>query len=457
MKVDARTQVRFAAALVAWTSGAASILLLDDPRLRFGSFLAWMTLSVMGWLTMPSLAGWRLRLVIVIGAALRVACVASAPAFSEDVFRHVFEGRVVWEKGPLFPFLVPPAQAPAASVSDDLLDDAWLRINHPELPTIYPPVTLVTFAMAGALADAVGLAPLSVLKTFLVVAEALACVLIAKSLGRSAVAFLWMCPLAMFEIGREGHAEALSLLGFALAICGWRSVRPRWGHGGFAVAASTKLHGVLGLVVGARTTRSGVLPALLLMATAAVPAIILGTRGIESLSAYAQRWQSGDGAFGLILWVVRSSLDADWVRVAGVTLTAQQLARITVAAMLFLIVALTLRRRPSPKAVPVLTGRLLLIAVLLSPTLHPWYTLWLLPFAALEGLATGRWGFKSAMTLLIAGSPVLHYPGFLELTQGRWEEWVLPRALLHGAAWLLLWAPWRMLVRPSSGAGATSR
>jgi hypothetical protein len=415
-------------------------LLIDDPRLRFPAYLAWLAVATAGWIGLaPPRGRWGAVLLLCLGTSLRVAYLSASPAFSEDVFRHVYEGRVIWEKGPAFPYVVPPADAPRHDVSERLRDEAWLRINHPDLPTIYPPLAQAVFAVAAGVADKIGWSPLQTIKTTLVLAEAAACGLLVRLGMVGAATIMWMCPLLILETAREGHGDALAVLGYAVAIAGWTRHRARWGHGGFALAAATKLHGLLGLAIGAAAHRRGLLWAGLIVSSIGWPWLLGGTEAGTSLSAYAARWQAGEGAFGLVLAGVRWAMGGDWVRWLGITLTAQQGARVLMGGgFVVALVWTAVRRPPSANDVPLRAGRWLLVLLLLSPTVHPWYAQWLLPFAVLEhqrqpGSAWGR-----AMGVFCALSPVLHHPGWLELLTGRWQEWWLPRVILHGATWLAI-------------------
>ena len=140
-------------ATLAWSLVLCIALTLDDPRLRFPTYALGVAISGLGWLGLiraarigtfdhgppTALLGLSRAAAALVGLGLlaRIVALSLSPAFSEDVFRYVYEGRVVWHHGLAFPFAHAPATAPLVGVAPQLLDHAWLRINHPELSTIY--------------------------------------------------------------------------------------------------------------------------------------------------------------------------------------------------------------------------------------------------------------------------------------------------------------------------------
>ncbi len=362
----------------------------------------------------------RLHLVALAGALLfRVACVLTPPAMSDDVFRYVYEGRVVWSMGPLFIFTHAPATALADGVPPELLDAAWLRINHPEIATIYPPLSQLVFVAAGG--------RLILLKIMLVAAELGAWVIVSRARGREAALLLAMQPLALFEIAREGHADSLSMIGLAFGVAAISGTRA---YVGFAIAALAKLNGFIAMLALARNTRRGLIWALVLCVPIAIPYLAAGGAEHAALANYGGRWRSGDGAFVLFLEGAHGMLGGDWVRFFEVTITRHQVAR-ALSASAFICFSAALLWRPAPhERVPERAAMLIFALLLFSPVLHPWYVLWLLPF-----LPFVRRPLGAAIVLFSVLAPLLHHGTWLELTEGRWRELGWIRALVHVPVW----------------------
>ena len=430
------------AAVLVWGGGMLGALTLDDPRLRFPSFLVYVGLAGVAWLGLVFLEprwrqadasrwGWAL---VALGVAARLLALERTPAFSEDVFRYIYEGRAVWWYGWTFPFAAPPAAGPSMGVDAVLLDEAWLRINHPELSTIYPPLAQLVFVIAGAIGEISG-EHLVALKILLVAADLGTWAILARSRGTWALGW-GLSPLVVLEVAREGHADSLSALGLAIGIAGFSAARPRVGYLGWATAALAKLNGLVAMAAAVRTTRRGLLLAAALSSLVALPYLFAGGTAGEGLSAYASRWRSGDGAFSVLLAATRPLLGGEYhhVDALGITVTRHQLARLLTVGAFGLWTLATLARPAPVSAVPARAGLLLLGLLLLAPTLHPWYVLWLLPFAA-GGFAFA--GQRAIFTLALL-APVLHHPGWLELLDGQWRELAAVRAAVHLPVWLWL-------------------
>ena len=409
-----------------------------------------------GWLVLARLgAAGRLSrgavlALTLLGIAARAAFALSPPAFSEDVFRYVFEGRVVWDLGLGFPFAHAPSEARDLGVRPALLDEAWLRINHPHISTIYPPLAQGTFALAGGLGELLGGGHLLILKLLLVCADLGVWALAARALVRAgrpaAGALFWgLSPLVIVEVAREGHADSLSALGLALAISGFLAARPRRGYLGLALAALAKLNGLVVLPAAWRSTTRGLLATLPLFALLGLPWLLAGPAAGTGLGAYATRWRAGDGAFTLLLFAAEALLGGDWRDLGAFTVTRHQLAR-ALAALLFAAgSAALLWRKPAVVEVPIRAGQMLLLLLLLSPTLHPWYVLWAMPFAAALPTFRGR----GAIVVLACLAPLLHHPGWLELEDGAWTDLGWVRAAVHVPVWVVFLGA--LARRPSIG------
>jgi hypothetical protein len=434
--------MRLLAALGVWALGLLSIAALDDPRLRFPLFLVEDAGAIAAWLFILRAArGERNKhetmLLFASALAARIVFLFLAPAFSEDVFRYVYEGRVVWRMGPSFPWSHPPSSAPIAGVPAELLDASWLRINHADVPTIYPLAAQIVFAVAGGLGDLAGGGHLLILKSLLVACDLGAMAILARLLvriGRSASEAwaLALYPGLVLEVAREGHADSIALLGFAIGAFGFVQLRPREGYVGFALAAIAKLNGVVLLPAAMRATKRGLGLATAILVGLFVPLVVAGAEALGGLVHYATEWRSGDGVFSLILTLAEAILGGDYRSIAGWTLTRHQLAR-AISALAFLASGIViLWRRPALEEVIERAGLLLLLLLLLSPTLHPWYAIWLVPFVPFATRA------RSAMLALLVLAPLLHHPGWLELAGGEWKDLAWVRALVHAPAWILL-------------------
>lgn len=431
----------------------ALVLGLDDPRPDFPLFLFGAAAALAAWLhllrraTADRLSPRLVAAALAAGLVARLVGLLRPPGFSSDVFRYVYEGRVVWYAGPAFPFVHPPAAGPAHGLPTALFDASWAAINHPEIPTIYPPLAQAVFAVAGGLGELIGGHHLILLKGLLVLAELAGLAILGlalRRLGRPAgeAVLLGLCPVLVLEVAREGHADALALLGLAVGAAAFATGRTAAGWAGWTLAALGKLNGLIALPVSLRATRRGLwaaVPGVLLLG---LPFLLAGTAAGQGLGAYATRWRAGDGSFGLLLAAAEGALGGDWRRIGPVTLTRHGLAR-GLTALAYLGVLGGLLRRPLPVPdVPERVAWALLLLLLLSPTLHPWYALWLLPLVPLAGTA------RLPILTLLGLVWLNHHPAWLEATTGTWRDEPGLRALVHVPSWLAVVGATRALRRP---------
>jgi len=96
----------------------------------------------------------RLPLIVGIGIALRVITLPSTPVLENDFYRYLWDGALTAHG--INPYLYSPAQAldpdsivpPLVRQLADQSGAVVLRINHPHIRTVYPPVAQAVFAAA---------------------------------------------------------------------------------------------------------------------------------------------------------------------------------------------------------------------------------------------------------------------------------------------------------------------
>ncbi len=377
---------------------------------------------------------------LAIGGALcaGIVLVLSPPALSDDLYRYLWDGRVLSHG------LDPYARAPSDALLRGLRDELWTHINHRELRTIYPPIAQLLFALADRIAHTPSTLKLCMLVAHLFTIRAvarLAAQTRSVSGSRAALAY-GLNPLALTESAMNGHVDVLAGSALAFALLGLTSKRANLLSIGIVIAAGTKLVGLLLLPLSARLgIRRALLTSILCLA-ALVPMLL--PRPAESSGAmhYAQRWQGNDALFGIMqsgvsltLWQLanaderaRGHLRVAWLmpviaRARGSALdpwAAADAARrevpdradfeipflaglITRVLVLLLALALALALAHSRWHALRAARFTVLGALLLAPQIHPWYLLWLLPLEAASG---GLGGMAWSVSVLVAYAPL---------------------------------------------------
>jgi hypothetical protein len=366
-------------------------------------------------------------LVIGFAVAMRIPGWLSAPTHSDDIHRYLWDGRV--QRAGENPYLHPPDAPELAS----LRDDNWSRVNNRNLPTIYPPLAQLLFGLAPSAAVWKGIVALADL--------GLVILLLTLEDPRRAIVWAW-CPLAAVELSLEGHLDAIGILFLMGALLS----RRKWLSGALiATSAAVKLLAAPILLVFRDRRAIGAF-ALVLVLTAA-PFLGAGSKLFGSLGEYGRRWRGNEGAFAVIYAVSERAVahsdykgrverkSSRWVRfMTGRDRdtifpdeAANFFARVAAGILWLLLVgAAFFRRLPPAKFAEVALGAFLL----LTPALHPWYALWVVPLVAVGG--------NPAWLVLAALAPLGYEPLGRWLTGGAWQDPIWTRAAEHGLTWGVL-------------------
>jgi len=386
---------------------------------------------------------------------LAVACrvvllVGAEPSLSDDVHRYLWEGRVQlagWN-----PYRTPPADPALAG----LRDGVWLGVNHREVPAVYGPLLEALFAGLALLGAGLrGLGAAFCLADLAVIAL-LRRLLVRR--GRSAwwvLVWAWH-PLVIMEVAGQRHLEAVPIALAVWALDLDESGRRRGAALALGAAIAGKYLPLLALPAFVRRA-SGWRARLGRLGLVALPGAALGgvylawpgpARPSAGLERYAEVWRFNDGGYALVDGALQASGVAR--ALAGSVVPAlvdvppgvdpasdwallQYPAKAAVGLLLAAAVVALARRRADGgvdlERALFAAGALFLV---LSPTVHPWYALWVVPFLA---LARGRtaWLYLS-LALPVAYAVLLRYDGspasWAEPAWVRWAEYGPFAALL---------------------------
>lgn len=340
-----------------------------------------------------------------IAIAMRLILLPLTPELSDDIYRYLWDGEVQLAG------INPYRYAPAASELSEIRTVYKGLINNPTVPTIYPPLAQLAFLAIALAGGAILQAKLLWLGLDLGTAWLLGRV--ASITGRSRrltqMLYLWS-PLLVVEVAWSGHMEPLGLFALVLVILLARA--PISAGAATALAALTKFAPIVALP--ALTRRLGIRFLVGFVATAGLlyaPYALAGRSLFSGLTTYAENWRFMKGPFTLLEAVLPGAMAARYA--AGV--------------LVLCVVAWTTWQRYRPeRALFWILGA----GMILTPTLHPWYLLWMLPFAALR--ASRPW-------ILMTGLSFLGYFGLGAFQDtGEWPQSVLVR--------LLLWIPFLVLL-----------
>jgi hypothetical protein len=294
--------------------------------------------------------------VAAVALATRAALFPVTPTLSGDVYRYVWEGRVLAAGGD--PYRQPPLDPALVHLRDR---EIYPGVNHKDLATIYPPLAEAGFALVAATSPTVHAMKLWNLLHELGLMVCLAAMLRSAGIAPVAlVAYAWN-PLVLIEFAGTGHNDPTAMVWLALAIH-LAKRRPVLSAVALAVGVMVKLVPLLALPFLVRhwTWRARAIGVALLAAGLAW-FWLLTRGGASGLDAYAGRWRNNELAF-LAFERLLGGFDA---------------ARVAVAAVVAALVAAALWRGWDS-----LRGSRAVVraAALLSPVVHPWYLGWPLLF-----------------------------------------------------------------------------
>lgn len=357
-------------------------------------------------------AGTDLRWALGLAALFRLTLLPAPPVLSDDVYRYVWDGEV--QAHGINPYRYAPSDPALAPLRGALHS----RINHPDVPTLYPPLSQMVFAVAALLSGTV-----MGVKALMVAAEIACWVALVRIWRRRGLPlfglllYLWN-PLVVIEGSGSGHNDAL---GVGLLLCA--SVLIILGRPGLSIAAwsasvGAKLFPLLTLPIWLRAVprRFWALPPLVWLALWA-PYLGAGPRLWAGLDTYGRHWESNAFLFRYLREAVARAdakpwLDRQWgqlcAHVGRADLASwiwpytepRQIAKALVALGLGVAILAWTRRRGDPAWA---TFRVLGLALLWAPTLNPWYLQWVLPFAA--GYGSASW-FVFSASVFLAYAPV---------------------------------------------------
>jgi hypothetical protein len=372
--------IRFAAALVLELIFFAALNLFDDWTLESmpAKFVASAFLSGAAYLAAVSNftvdISLRKQAIFFWGVAIILRLIALPLAPGDDLFRYQWEGKV--QNAGFNPYLIAPADPQLDQLRHDFPQAA--KINHPELRAVDPPGAELLFKVLSAITDR----PLFYKVIFAIADLAVAALLLrligGESRYRDASWYAWN-PLVVYSFAGAAHFDSLmilSMVGVILALV--RSTtqtesEAKWLWAvlaallfGIAISLNLVVASLVLLCVFALRWR-----AIALALTALIPVLFSFAFGFpkvriwESLGQFTQLSRLND----LFWWLIEETV---WPNPHQRSFHYYPILIVCVIAVSFLFV------RNWKRGMLWALG----VVLVLSPILHPWYCVWILPLAA---------------------------------------------------------------------------
>jgi hypothetical protein len=362
-------------------------LWLPDARAHLPSYLLLAAASgALSLLAARILSGRRAGLLVLCALLFRATVLWRAPDLSDDVHRYLWDARVAASG------VSPWSRAPSDPAFEGLDPELRARVAHRDVRTVYPPVAEAAFRI-GSLGGRSGLA----LKALFSAADVAIVWLLARRGSLAAAALYAFHPLPVLEVAAQGHLDPLgvALLLASLSLVAAR--RPIRAGFAFALSVLTKYVALAAALPAARAGgRRFLLAAAGLAAAVWLAASAGGASPAGGLRDYATRWEFNAPFYPAVLGAVRAAdlpgraktffLDVKerlghpaWTQSVFPYFYDGFFARVALGLLLAVVLAVIgWRARDAGQAAFASIAALLLF----SPTLQPWYLLWVLPFAA---------------------------------------------------------------------------
>lgn len=302
-----------------------------------------------------------LTLIFIVAVGCRLVVLGAVPSLSNDVYRYLWEGRVVASGHNPF------ALSPDAPQLEALQDANYEKINHKQLEAIYPPVAQGVFFLGAVLSPTV-----TMQKLLFVLFDIGTLVLIALLLRRRGrnlnlcVVYGWS-PLVIIEFAHSGHMDAVGIFFLILALYLFERGAAVRGMAALGLSFLAKLLPVMLAPYFLFKKR------LLVWAPLAVGVAIAGYLPFagageklwSSLEVYGQHWQ-----FNSLIYRI----------IEGIWDNPDAIRLLLAAAVALFAIYQGIRE----KDLTLFTFRVVACAILLSPTLYPWYVTWIVPLLCLH-------------------------------------------------------------------------
>ena len=366
---------------------------------------------------------WKVAWILAAALLFRLTLLPTEPSLSDDLYRYLWDGRV--QLAGINPFLHPPESEQLLSLRNEL----WDQINHKDISTIYPPLSQILFRLTCAVSPTVFM--MKVIFTAFDCAIILLLATILRSRNedpRRVLLYAWN-PLPIVEVAGSGHLDTFGV--FLLLSSLYFLIRRQRAAAAWTLAGAfmAKLLPILVLPILWRDADSrwsewkARLPLLWFPVGAGVALLLFADAGrdiLAGLQIFLAKWRFNDAVFSVLYAAIKDpGLNPDDAGLYD--------AKLLSAGLLVVVVSWTLVfHRDSFRAAATILGANLL----LSPVLHPWYMLWVLPFQVFFHVPA--WTFLSAAVFLSYNAIAVYS------STGVWVEYVWVKWIQFAPFFILL-------------------
>ncbi len=341
-----------------------------------------------------------LLMILCLAIFFRLCMWVSPPSLSDDIYRYLWEGKLV--AAGINPFVHAPSDPSLAHLRDSAV---YPHINHKEYAAIYPPLNQHIFALSAVTSPTITAMKMTFILFDLLTMGLLILILRERQRPLSRIIIYAWNPLVIMEFAGSGHLDSAGIFFLMLAL--YLFTRKRSWSAALALALSFLIKFIPLIFLPFLLARRKLITLSIFVAAVIIlylPFLDAGKKLFESLLAYSEHWVFNASIYELILWVGVSPLQARGISVLALLLL-----------LILVFVGFTQRKDAEQDDLIYHIGFNGLGGfLLLTPTLHPWYLCWIVPFLVI---------FPNRAWIYFTGSVFLSYmilKGYVET--GVWQE-----------------------------------
>lgn len=304
-------------------------------------------------------------IIILFGILFRLTLIPAAPTTSPDVYRYIWEGKVIYNGYNPFQY------SPDADNLKDLRNDVYDKVTFKDIPAIYPPAAQLVFLLAYTLSGD----NLTSLKLIFLLCELITMIFILKLLylkkknPNYIVLYAWL-PLSLMEYFVNAHIDVVGIMFLVLFIYFLEKEKITASVIFFTLSFLVKLYPVflIPLLLRKLNIRRFIYFILIFIIISFLfyfPFVSGGISVSDALRIYVNKWEFNASVYYLL----------------SAFIPQHEIARIICGILLFIsLIIITVYYKEFIKGV----FGILLAVIIFSPILYPWYLGWisaLNPFA----------------------------------------------------------------------------
>lgn len=340
--------------------------------------------------------------ILAFSVIFRLTLIPAIP--SDDIYRYLWEGKLQLN------FINPYSFAPESRGLEHLRDEFYSGINHKNLATIYPPLTLIMFAIADFISHSI----ISMKSIFLFFDILIIFILVRflRESGRNPVNVLiyaWS-PLVLISFAARGHCDSLQIFFVILALYFYSRQKNLSSITSITLAVAAKITSVIIVPFLLLKNKPGYIIVLFLITILLYLPYINASEGLfYTLLHFGSQYHFNDSVHFVIFYLTPGS---------------KQWASIITTAVFGIVLLYLYKKYFNIKSLlpdsNVLRFPFIAIGafLILSPTVHPWYLTWIVPFLCF---------YRSKAWIILTGTVVFYYFMNHELFSSMIEynnEWV---------------------------------